>query len=220
MEVSTGIKTDSVIMAIDPAAGKTLWRTIQATEAIQEAKDSYTTPLPYNYGKNKGIIIAGADTIICYNPATGKEIWRYYFTEERINNWRLVASPVIAGDLICFPLPRGDTIRAIRPNNNDFNKIPEMVWEYNGPIPDVCTPAYYNGLIYVLGGKKKCLTCFEPKSGKVIWQKHIESSGNFFASPTAADGKIYLISLHGEVVVFAAGRRPKILSDFSIGKEK
>jgi outer membrane protein assembly factor BamB len=48
------------------------------------------------------------------------------------------------------------------------------------------------------------LTCLDPQTGNEIWREHV--AGTFYASPIAADGRIYLISKQGKAVVIKAGR--------------
>ena len=63
------------------------------------------------------------------------------------------------------------------------------------------------------------MVCLEPKTGKIIWQHDLPVKEVFQASPTAAEGKIYWISMNGEVVVLAAGDEYKLISTMNL-KEK
>jgi outer membrane protein assembly factor BamB len=47
------------------------------------------------------------------------------------------------------------------------------------------------------------LTCLDAASGKELWRERL--SGNYAASPTLADGKIYLFSEEGNATVIAPG---------------
>jgi outer membrane protein assembly factor BamB len=69
---------------------------------------------------------------------------------------------------------------------------------------DVPTPLFYEGKFYVLNGTQKSLFCVEP-SGKVVWSGKLPGKGIFQSSPTAADGKIYVMNFAGEVFVAQAG---------------
>ena len=53
------------------------------------------------------------------------------------------------------------------------------------------------------------------KTGERVWQ--IRLDGVFFASPVAADGKIYFLSQTGETIVVKAGRTPSILARNDLG---
>ena len=91
----------------------------------------------------------------------------------------------------------------------------------NGNISsDVPTPLFYRGHFYVANNGRKrshTLSCIEPASGKVIWSEDLKVEGKIEASPTAADGKIYIITHHGEVVVVAAGTKFQALHKVEMG---
>jgi outer membrane protein assembly factor BamB len=57
------------------------------------------------------------------------------------------------------------------------------------------------------------MSCFDAKSGKPFYlQERLDAGGNYYASPVAADGRIYLTSLDGKVsVVKAGGDHPEVL---------
>ena len=54
-------------------------------------------------------------------------------------------------------------------------------------------------------------------SGKVLWSEDLGVDGKIEASPTAADGKIYIVTHYGEVVVVASGKTFKKLHHTSMG---
>ena len=54
------------------------------------------------------------------------------------------------------------------------------------------------------------------KTGERVWQTRLD--GVFFASPVAADGKIYFLSQTGETIVVKAGRVPQILARNDLGE--
>ena len=68
----------------------------------------------------------------------------------------------------------------------------------------------YDGLLYMTNDVG-VLTCADMKTGDRVWQTRLD--GVFFASPVAADGKIYFLSQTGETVVVKAGRTPQILAE-------
>ena len=91
-----------------------------------------------------------------------------------------------------------------------------VAWTFDErETPDVCTPAVYDGKLYLLNGDAQTLTCLEPKSGKKLWQGSLGHRETIRSAPTAADGKIYTISEKGTVVICdAASADFKILSKF------
>ncbi|MBL9203352.1 MAG: PQQ-binding-like beta-propeller repeat protein, partial [Opitutaceae bacterium] len=70
---------------------------------------------------------------------------------------------------------------------------------------DVPTPLFYEGKFYILNGTKRKLMCVNPADGAIIWSGDLGTKGIFQASPTAADGKIYVMNFDAEVFVVQAG---------------
>ena len=95
----------------------------------------------------------------------------------------------------------------------------QVAWSFDGPTPDVCTPLYYKGNLYVLDGKRGgVLTCLDAKTGSQKWQGRLGGNAPWYASVTGADDKFYCINEDGEAVVLAADDGElKILSRIDMG---
>ncbi len=79
-------------------------------------------------------------------------------------------------------------------------------WRYQKPVPQVPSTLLYQGVLFMVndGG---ILLSFDPSTGNVIKQGRLKGAiDKYFASPVAAEGKVFLISQDGTVsVVKAAG---------------
>ena len=79
-----------------------------------------------------------------------------------------------------------------------------VVWKNKRGVASVSSPLYYRGRLYTIqdGGR---LTAFSPKTGDSLFeQERIGVDGEYFASPIAANGHIYLCSTRGIVTVIGA----------------
>ncbi len=79
------------------------------------------------------------------------------------------------------------------------------VWRHRKALPEVPSPILYRGVLYLVrnGG---IVTALEPASGTVHKQGRLRDAlEGFYASPVAGDGKVYMVSDAGTVVVLAAG---------------
>jgi outer membrane protein assembly factor BamB len=85
---------------------------------------------------------------------------------------------------------------------------------------DVATPLLYQDRFYILHGTRKVLSCVEPATGRVVWKGSLDGAAIFEASPTAADGKIYVANHRGEVFVVAAGDTFRLLHRAAMGGER
>jgi outer membrane protein assembly factor BamB len=81
----------------------------------------------------------------------------------------------------------------------------EVAWEYSKNLPYVPSPLAYRGRLYILRDGPQ-LTCLDAKTGKPVYEaERFKGGAKYYASPVAADGRIYLASLDGTVAVIAAG---------------
>jgi outer membrane protein assembly factor BamB len=69
-----------------------------------------------------------------------------------------------------------------------------VLWRYNKSLPNIPSPLLYENVLYILkeGG---ILTTLNPSTGEIIKQARIKDALDpYFASPIAADGKVYTLS--------------------------
>ncbi len=201
----------SYLLCIDPATGRDLWKRPRPSDAGQEAKQAYTTPVPYRGPRGMLLLVVGGDYITAHEPGTGRETWRSPDYNPRDTKWyRTVASPVVGGGVILMCAPRGGDLFATALG------APGWAWTKDG-APDVPTPLAWDGKFYVLHGGRKRITCIEPRTGNVLGETRLDAKAVFQASPTGADGKIYLINHDGEVFVVEAAPSLKLLHQTSLG---
>src|SRR5262249_50940418 len=155
--------------------------------------------------------------------------WRWgTWNPTHIGHWRLVPSPSAGGGVALACGPKDAPVYAVKLGGKGKLSNAELAWqsyvqnteeadkaarslESKDLSSDVPTPLFYDGKFYVLNGTKKKLLCVEP-SGKIVWSLDLKGKGIFQSSPTAADGKIYVMNFAGEVfVVQAGGDEPKLL---------
>ncbi len=79
-----------------------------------------------------------------------------------------------------------------------------VLWRYEKTLPNIPSPIYYKDVLYLLreGG---ILTSFMPKTGEVLKQGRVDGALDaYFASPVAADDKLYLVTKSCKVAVLKA----------------
>jgi outer membrane protein assembly factor BamB len=203
----TDRENESYLLAMDPATGKTLWRQVRPSQARMESREAFSTPVPYEYQGRKQLLVAGGDDLTAHDPATGQELWRWgTWNPERITHWRYVPSPA-AGDGIALACgPKNSPIYAVRTDGSGRLDDTALAWVSRGVkeiTSDVPTPAFYDGDFFILSDVRRALSRVEPRTGKVKWTVPVPGAKHE-ASPTAADGKIYVISHQGQATVFNA----------------
>jgi outer membrane protein assembly factor BamB len=210
---------DSYLLALDPANGKELWRQIRPSDARQESREAFTSPMPFQFRGRKEILVVGGDALTGHDAETGKELWRWgTWNPTRIEHWRLVPSPVAGGGVILACAPKGSPVYAIKAAGSGTLDDSAIAWktdETPAVTADVPTPAFYDGDFFILSDLKKNLTRIDP-SGNVEWAVDLPGRKKFEASPTAADGKIYMMNFAGDVAVVDAAAG-KLLDTISMG---
>jgi outer membrane protein assembly factor BamB len=210
----------SYLLALDPATGKTLWKRERPTEAKMESQESYATPEPQiGPDGKKQILVAGGDCLTGHDAATGEELWRGYGLNRKGGEWmRLVATPVSVGNVAVACGPKKERVLAFRTDSKGDISTSGLVWSFDErKTPDVCTPAYYNGKLFVLDGDSRTLTCLDPKTGQKEWQGELPLRDTVRSSPTAADGKLYILTEKGNVIICGTGNEFKVLATISMG---
>jgi len=217
---------ESFLLALDAATGKEVYRHVRPSRARKESLESFATPVPVEINGKKELVIAGGDVLTGHDPETGAERWRWGTWNPGHGEewWRLVPSPVYGAGLILACAPKNAPIYAVKAGLSGAHEGQDgLAWattpSKETPVTsDVATPLFYQGRFYVIDhGATRSLSCIDPGTGKVIYTQRTGSREKFEASPTGADGKIYLVNQLGDVFVIQAGDEFKVLHQAEMG---
>ncbi|MCC6589460.1 MAG: PQQ-binding-like beta-propeller repeat protein [Bryobacterales bacterium] len=81
----------------------------------------------------------------------------------------------------------------------------KVLWRHQKGLPYVPSPVIYQGIVYVVrtGG---VVTALDLTTGQVLKEARAgDALGDYFASPIAADGKVYVCNAQGKIAVLKAG---------------
>jgi len=208
---------ESYLLCLDPATGKNIWRNVRPTDAVSESFEAYTTPIPLE-GKNE-IIVVGGNYITAHSASDGAEIWRCAGLNDRAERfWRVVPSPVIADGLVIACGPKRDPVLAIKDGGKGLVTASNIAWKFKEYPSDCVTPLVYEKKLFVLDGDRQMLTRLNPQTGEKVWQGSLGVHEIVRASPTGADGKIYVVSEEGTAIVLSAGDEFKVLATIPMGE--
>ena len=87
-----------------------------------------------------------------------------------------------------------------------------VLWRHKRGLPYVPSPVVFQGVLYSVrsGG---IVTSLDALSGKLGKEARLPlAGGEYFASPVAADGKVFLASHEGKVSVLKAGAEWEVLA--------
>ena len=209
-------KRESFLLCLNPADGTTLWRHVRHTDSTKESHESYATPIPH-LGKNgPEIVVVGGDHVSAHATKDGAELWRARLYEKRDDWYRIVTSAVAQDGLIYASGPKGQPVVAFRDGGHGDVTATHRAWEYKENPTDWATPLLLDGKLFVMDGGKRVLSRLDAVTGEVKWTGRLEVPDNIWSSPNGADGKIYLRSEAGTVLVCAAGDEFKVLSRYQL----
>ena len=106
---------------------------------------------------------------------------------------------------------------AVKPGGKGDVTETHVKWIHRRDLPFVPSPLVYEGVLYMVkdGG---ILSALDAKTGKLIRRGRLRGEGNYFASPVAGDGKVYLASERGVLTVLKASGQWKTLSAYNFGE--
>ena len=113
----------------------------------------------------------------------------------------------------------GNIIQAIRGGGTGDVTKTHIVWNLDNKSPsNIASPLVVDDQLFVV--KKGGISAsFNAQNGETLWtKKRIRNLGNYYASPIAGDGKIYVMGENGYLVVLQQGAKLKILGRNDMGE--
>jgi outer membrane protein assembly factor BamB len=109
-------------------------------------------------------------------------------------------------------LKRGkNRLVAVKPGGSGDITDTHVAWEKTKGLPYVPSALLYRGALFLVkdGGM---ISCFDAAIGTAKYeQQRLGLDGQFYASPVAANGHIYLVNLTGKAATLAAGDKPEVV---------
>ena len=196
----------SYLLGLDARTGKERWKVDRG-----KGRASFSTPIVVPGAGRDELLVNSSERIDAYDPASGELLW-YADAQRQMP----IPSAVFHDGIIYMTRGyRNSPYLAIRPGGRGDVSSSHVLWRAPGGGSYVPSLVYYEGLLY-LTNDVGVLTCADARTGERIWQMRLD--GVFFASPVAADGKVYFVSQTGETIVVKAGRAPEILARNDLGE--
>lgn len=210
--VQCDIQKESFIAALSVADGSEVWRT------DRDEVPTWGTPTIDVTNGRRQIIVNGWRHIGGYDLRTGAELWRMEGGGDIP-----VPTPIVAHDLIFITNAHGRTAPILAIDVDAAGTIESfdderIAWSHSRRGNYMQTPIVVGEHLY-LCHDAGVVTCYEARSGEMVYRKRLGGGGSgFTASPVAADGLIYFTSEDGEVYVVKAGEEFEILAVNQMGE--
>jgi outer membrane protein assembly factor BamB len=166
---------------------------------------AYTTPLLTEINGKIQLLSSGADSIVSYDPLTGDELWWF-----RYDGYSNVPRPVVGkGHVFISSGYDRPEFFAVRVDGTGDVTESHLAWNMKKAAPLNPSPLLLGDELYLVSDNG-IATCLDAVSGEQHWQERI--GGNFSASPTFADGRIYFLDEEGKTTVVAPGKKFEVLA--------
>lgn len=221
--IQCDIQEGSFLASLDLLTGDEKWR------VSRDEIPTWSTPTVSTVLDQKVILTNGSRAARGYDFDTGELRWTFSGHSEIVVPTPFVAHgsayitsgyspirPIYAVD----PLAHGDLKPEASEKENASSEADErddelvdpiaseagIRWEKSRGGPYMPTPLVYGDYLYTCGNNG-VVACYDALTGEQIYQERCpdRSATSFVASPVAADGKLYLTSEEGRVVVLRAG---------------
>ena len=201
----------SFIAALELKTGRVFWNSPR-----RSAPTAYCTAVVHAPAGAKAELLFTSQShgLSSLDPDTGKQNW-----EAPVFDKRMVASPVVAGDLAIGSCGQGggagNFLAAIRLGGHGDVSATHVAYTLKKSTPYVPTPLYQDGRLYWISDAGVA-SAIEAATGREIWTERLRAE--FFGSPVLVDGRIYGATTKGEMIVLATGDTFKELARNPLGE--
>jgi outer membrane protein assembly factor BamB len=205
-------ESESYVAALDMENGDLKWK------SGRKEKSTWATPTIVEFAGQTQVIMNGK-IVRSYDLLDGTLLWE---CDGQTGN--AIPTPVVYGqNVIVMSGFKGAACYSISlSSRGNVSGNPEFVrWSYNFSTPYVPSPTIYQDKLYFLDAYQAMLTCLNAETGKPIYAiKKLNGLNEVYASPGAADGKIFVVGRSGTTAVIDASGTGEILATNRIGDEE
>jgi outer membrane protein assembly factor BamB len=194
---------NSYMVTLDKRTGDEIWR-VQRDEP-----SSWSPPLVLTHNGVRQVVVSASNKVQAYDPTSGRIIW-----ESAGLGTNVIPAPVTTGGLVFVMSGHRDpNLLAIRlGREGDLTGTDAIVWTNNRGNAYTASPILHDDKLYILTDSGM-LSCLNALTGEPYYQQQrMPQPYNFKSSPVGADGRLYLASEEGDVIVIAMGEEFEVLA--------
>jgi len=196
-------ESESFMVALDKRNGKELWR------VARDERSSWSTPLAIEHGGRTEIVVSATNRVRSYDPETGKVLW-----ESAGLGANAIPVPVHQNGIVYVMSGyRDPKLMAIKlGKQGDLTGSDAIVWSHTRGLAYTASPVLYDNKLYVVTDNGM-ITAFNATSGEPYYaQTRLPKAYNVKSSPIGANGKLYLATEDGDVVVLKMGEKFEVIA--------
>jgi outer membrane protein assembly factor BamB len=196
---------ESFLYILDKKTGKDILK-IERDEPT-----SWTTPLIIKYEGKVQVITSATKFVRSNELDTGKLLWKATGL-----TYNVIPQPMEAKGIVYAASGfRGNAMFAVRLKGakGDLTGTDAIAWKLDKNTPYTPSLVLYDNLLYMLKNNNGILSCYDAGTGKEYYSKQrLEGMGEVYASPVAANGRIYFIGHKGAMHVIKHGKKFEVLA--------
>jgi outer membrane protein assembly factor BamB len=208
--VSVDHEGPGFVAMLDSATGREIWKT------PRQDGTTWSQPFVAAHGGKKQIILTATTKVRAYDFETGKQIW-----EAAGIGVNPIPVPVQQNDLVYVMSGyRNPNLMAIRlGREGDLTGTDAIAWSTTRGLSYTPSPVLHDNRLYILTDTAQ-LSCLDASTGAALYQQaRLPKPYNFKASPVGANGKLYLATEEGDVVVVKMGDAFEVLATNSLADQ-
>ncbi|HEX5889579.1 MAG TPA: PQQ-binding-like beta-propeller repeat protein [Pyrinomonadaceae bacterium] len=193
----------SFMVAVDKRNGKELWR-VQRDEP-----SSWSTPLAIDHNGRTEIIVPATNKVRSYDARTGKVLW-----ESAGLGSNVIPVPVYHNGMVYVMSGHRDPkLMAIKlGKDGDISNSEAIAWSHTRGVAYTTSPVLHDNKLYVVTDNGM-ISAYNALTGEPFYaQTRLPKGYNLKASPVGANGKLYLATEDGDVLVLKMGEKFEVLS--------
>jgi len=196
-------EAESFMVALDKRNGKELWR------ASRDEGSSWSTPLAVERNGRTEIIVSATRKVRSYDPQTGKVLW-----ESAGLGANVIPAPVYQdGTVYVMSGYRDPKLLAIKlGKEGDLTNTDSILWSHTRGLAYTTSPVLFDKKLYVVTDNGM-FSAFNAVTGEPFYlQTRLPKAANIKASPIGANGKLYLATEDGDVVILKMGEKFEVIA--------
>ena len=186
------------VMALSIADGSSVW------ETARDVQVAWSSPILVNTGSRDELILTADPYVTGYDPETGTELWRVDCMMGEVGPSAAYA------DGIVYAANEYAVLAAIKMGDQ-----PEIIWENDEYLPEASSPLAADGLV-IVATSYGVVACYDALTGEKYWEQEFDEV--IYASPTYADGKVYLMDMSGALHVFSMTKEYQLVAESELGE--
>jgi outer membrane protein assembly factor BamB len=187
----------SFIVVLNKNTGKQMWK------KEREEGTSWATPLVVEQDGRAQVVINATGHVYSYDLETGDILW-----ESTGMTGNVIPSPVYSdGRIYLMSGFRGSAFQAIDlvKAKGDVKASNALLWSYDKNTSYVPSARLYQNMLYFFKDNREILTCLNALTGQPFYESlRLQDLKGVYASPVAANGRVYLTGRNGVSVVLKA----------------